>query len=269
MQPSPFQPSHTPSSSPGIHILPELRPVGQSSGLMTKSFRPSLNTLSDDTSSVLPTTPKSDATKDFTILVAYSRPPTCTPSPLGPYPQLSSDEMSKREDSGATVKINTSWSSLSICLLVTAGGTVFVFVSLAVLGGGDTPNDDRSTGTPCITLCSSTDDEMAYQCSDPFSLLPFCSQNPPDEVVVETEYDENNSCGVISALRRAPAVFEAGVHLSRAQTVLDIVDLENAEDEAFTTIVSSQPATFTGTLAPVPEETSICFERDETSEFSI
>jgi hypothetical protein len=157
--------------------------------------------------------------------------------------------MSEREDTGASEKINTSWSLLSICLFVTAGGTVFVFVSLAVLGGGDTPNDDRSTGTPCITLCSSTDDD---QCSNPSSLPPYrCSQNPPVEVVVETEYDENDSCGVISA-----------------QSVLGVVDLEYADNETFIA-VSAQPVSFSGKLAPVPEETSICFERDETSEFSI
>ena len=192
---------------------------------------------------------------------------------------LSVDQLSQREDIDVSENLNYSWNSSTIAI-VAVGGVFLSFILLATCGSGYDNSDEHSTGTACITLCPSTDEEFTYQSSNPLSPSPYrCSV----EVVMATEYDENISCGVVSDQPFEDFV-DADYDDNRVDVVTetendeniycgvvsahDVVEAEHYENISRTFILD-QPASLSRTLTPVPEDASVDCGRDEMSEFSV
>ena len=169
------------------------------------------------------------------------------------------DQLSQREDIDVSENLNYSWNSSTIAI-VAVGGVFLSFILLATCGSGYDNNDEHSTGTACITLCPSTDEEFTYQSSNPLSPSPYrCSV----EVVMATEYDENISCGVVSA-----QPFEDFVDADYDDNRVDVVAETENDENIYCGVVSTHDV-LSRTLTPLPEEASVDYGRDEMSEFSV
>jgi len=165
------------------------------------------------------------------------------------------DQIGQREDTGISETNNSSWSPYSIAIFVAVGSTFLVFISLVACGGGVDYNEEQSTGTICLTICSSTDDETIYQCSSAPS-PSRCNSNARIEDVVEADYDEYVTCSVISSQSA-----------SQNAHVEDVVEA-GYDEYSSCEFVSAQLRSLSRTLTPVLEE-SVDFGHDEMSEFSV
>lgn len=234
--------SHQPSSAVS-KMSPTLRLASP-----TKTLRSPLEA-SEDATNVQPMVSIAP-----TVLVAQSTTPTYNPSPLGSSISLSMDQIGQREDTGISETNNSSWSPYSIAIFVAVGSTFLVFISLVACGGGVEINEEQSTGTICLTICSSTDDETIYQCSSPPS-PSRCNSNTRIEDVVEADYDEYVTCRCDEMSENQPTnedVVEAGY-----------------DEYSSCEFASAQLRSLSRSLTPVLEETSVDFGHDEMSEFSV
>jgi hypothetical protein len=262
-----LKPSSFPSSptkglpSPSLASGPTHQPSHQSSGPTT--------TLSSSEASY-------DAASELAFVQLVKLGPTQSTNPTNA-PLSVVDQLSQREDIDVSENLNYSWNSSTIAI-VAVGGVFLSFILLATCGSGYDNNDEHSTGTACITLCPSTDEEFTYQSSNPLSPSPYrCSV----EVVMATEYDENISCGVVSA-----QPFEDFVDADYDDNRVDVVAETENDENIYCGVVSThdvveaehyetrgslrdQPASLSRTLTPVPEEASVDYGRDEMSEFSV
>ena len=78
-----------------------------------------------------------------------------------------------------------------------------------------------------------------------------------------TEYDENISCGVVSA-----QPFEDFVDADYDDNRVDVVAETENDENIYCGVVSTHDV-LSRTLTPLPEEASVDYGRDEMSEFSV
>jgi len=269
LKPSPFPSLLSPSLASGQNSIPTMgsRPPSYASHQpsltvtkMSPDLRPTTTLeVSDDASNVHPTTAPQPlfGAGELAFVQLVKLVPTQSTNPTNA--PLSVDQLSQREEDDSE-NLSHSWISSSIAL-VAVGGTFLAFILLAACGAGYDYNDDHSTGTTCITLCPSTDEEITYEteCDENISCSVIAAQSFEDvvkadydenrvDVVIATENDENISYGVVS--------FE------------DVVEAEYY-DNISRIFISDQSTSLSRSLAPVPEESSIDYGRDEMSEFSV